>query len=253
MNYRLVSIACVTVACSASTGPTSNPGSGGFGNTGLGGTGLETGSARSIGATGNVSTNTGGTPVLTVMDPSMSGGRGSGGVVGSGGAPAVTPPPPPMIMPVHIDECSTNAAGLDAAATQKLMAGSGSAGMLRWLNPYDGTVIPRGLIAPLLMWDGATADAVYLHIQSSLFEYKGCLKPTGPNQLQLADAIWKQASDLTRGASDPFTLELTVSSGGTVTGPVAEKFVIAQATLKGSIFYNTYSTKLLNTLGANGA
>jgi hypothetical protein len=159
-----------------------------------------------------------------------------------------------MIMPVNIDECqSTNAAGLDAAATQKLMAGSGSAGMLRWLNPYDGTVIPRGLIAPLLMWDGATADAIYLHIKSSLFEYKGCLKPTGPNQLQLTDAIWKQASDLTRGANDPFTLELTVSSGGTVTGPVAEKFVIAQATLKGSIFYNTYSTKLLNTLGANGA
>ena len=30
------------------------------------------------------------------------------------------------------------------------MAGSGSPGPLRWLNPYDGTVMPRGLIAPLL-------------------------------------------------------------------------------------------------------
>src|SRR5581483_9793379 len=179
-----------------------------------------------------------------------------GGAVaaGTGGTTTVTPPPPPMIMPVHLDEClPTNGAGLDMVATQKLMAGSGNAGTLRWLNPYDGTVIPRGLIAPLLMWDGPTADAVYLHIQSSLFEYKGCVKPTGPNQLQLADAIWKQASDLTRGASDPFTLELTVSSGGTVTGPIAEKLVIAQATLKGSIFYNTYSTKLLGGIGNNGA
>src|SRR5262249_20092332 len=164
------------------------------------------------------------------------------------------PPPPPMLMPVHIDEClPSNAAGLDAAATQKLMAGSGNPGSLRWLNPYDGTVMPRGLIAPLLMCDGATADAVYLHIQSSLFEYKGCLKPTGPNQLQLPDSIWKQASDATRGANDPFTFELTVSSGGTVTGPASEKIVIAQATLKGSIFYNTYSTKLITGLGTNGA
>jgi hypothetical protein len=253
MKHWLAGIAIVTVACSAGTHPSSGLGSGGFAVTPVGNGGSGSGAGGS-GVSGALSSNSGGVPSLSVMDPSMSGGRGSGGVVASGGAPAVTPPPPPMIMPVHIDECSPmNGAGLDAAAAQKLMAGSGNAGTLRWLNPYDGTVIPRGLIAPLLMWDGPVADVVYLHIQSSLFEYKGCLKPTGPNQLQLTDTIWKQASDLTRGASDPFTLELTVSSGGTVTGPVTEKLVIAQATLKGSIFYNTYSTKLLNNIGANGA
>jgi hypothetical protein len=256
MKYGLVGIACFTVACSASTQPPIGAGSGGLGNLGLGGGGPASGAANGANQFGG-SGPSGPDPILTVTDPRAAGGTGTGGVVGTGGAPSVmptSPPPPPMLMPVHIDECQPgNGAGLDAAATQKLMAGSGSPGSLRWLNPYDGTVIPRGLLPPLLMWDGANADTVYLHIHSSLFDYKGCLKPTGPNQLQLAAALWKQASDITRGASDPFTLELTVSSGGTVTGPATEKLVIAQATLKGSIFYNTYSTKLLGGIGNNGA
>ncbi|HEX4341462.1 MAG TPA: hypothetical protein VH062_36385 [Polyangiaceae bacterium] len=206
------------------------------------------------GASGATYQNSGGSNPFIVPDPSAAGGSGTGGVVGSGGAAPVVSTPP-TLMPVSIDECAaTNAAGLDAATTQTLMKGSGSAGMLRWLNPYDGTVFPRGLIAPLLMWDGPVADVVYLHIKSSLFEYKGCLKPTGANQLQIAPMIWKQASDLARGASDPFVVELTASTGGTVSGPVTEKIVIAQATLKGSIFYNSYSTKMLNGgIGQNGA
>jgi hypothetical protein len=153
-------------------------------------------------------------------------------------------------MPVAIDDCaSTGAVGLGAAAVQGLMKGGATSGV-RWLYPYDGTVFPRGLGAPLLMWDGPNADAVYIHIHSNLFDYKGCLKPTGPNQLQLTDAVWSQATDRTGGASDPFQIELTTSSGGTVVGPITEKVVVAKATLKGSIFYNTYSTKLLPSTGA---
>lgn len=187
---------------------------------------------------------------------------GNGGVLviptGTGGAPPTPTSTVPVNMPpapVIIDECSAgNAAGLDAAAAQKLMSGSGSAGGLRFLYPYDGTVFPRGLIGPLLMWDGPNADAVYVHIHSNFFDYKGCFKPTGPNQLQLPQAIWDQATDHTGGASDPFKLELTTSSGGTAVGPIAETIVVAKATLKGSIFYNSYTTKLVNGgLGGGGA
>jgi hypothetical protein len=242
MNRWLLCIAWIAVACSASESSPSGTGSGGLGNGGLAGNGLGGALVSSGGANGGPG---GGGGILDIPDPSTGGSSSGGGGSASGGAP-----PPPMVNPVSIDECTpANSAGLDAATVQKLMAGSGGPGALRWLNPYDGTVMPRGLIAPLLMWDGAAADAIYLRIKSSLFEYKGCLKPTGNNQLQLPEAIWKQASDMTRGASDPFTLELTVSSGGTVTGPVAEKLVIAQATLKGSIFYNSYSTRLSTGLG----
>jgi hypothetical protein len=154
--------------------------------------------------------------------------------------------------PLAIDECGTsNSAGIGAAAAQSLMNG-GSGSKLRLLYPYDGTVFPRGLIAPMLMWDGPNADLVYVHLHSNQFDYKGCLKPTGPNQLQIPQMIWQQATDRTGGASDPFLLELTTSTGGAAAGPVSEHFVVAKATLKGSIYYNSYATKLINGL-AGGA
>lgn len=217
--------ALLVAACSAGGGRDL----GGFGAGGAGG------SSATGGAT---STGTGGSPLII-------GGTGATSSTG-GGAPtdgdaAVTPDGP-----IYIDECvPANPAGLDATATQKLMAGSGSAGSLRILNPYDGTVFPRGLVAPLLMWDGANADAVYVHITASQFEYKGCFAPSGTNQLQLPQTVWDAVTAATRGKSDPFTLELTVSSGGTATGPVSQTFVVAQATLKGSIYYNSYKSQLV--------
>ena len=66
--------------------------------------------------------------------------------------------PMPMaggIQPISIDDCgASNPAGISADDATKLMAGGGGAGTLRWLYPYDGTVFPRGMLAPLLMWDG---------------------------------------------------------------------------------------------------
>ncbi len=187
--------------------------------------------------TGAVSSSSGGDLSIIVTG---AGGvdAGTGTTSGAGGA---------SLGPVSIDEClPANPAGVDATTVQALESGSGSAGDLRLLNPYDGTIFPRGLIAPLLMWDGGgTADVVYLHIKSSSFEYKGCLKPTASGQLQIEQTIWDQAAAQTGGPGDPFTVELTTSSGGVVTGPVTETIVIAQATLKGSIFYNSYSSLLV--------
>jgi hypothetical protein len=64
--------------------------------------------------------------------------------------------------PIAIDDCGpNNAAGLSPDDVQLLKAGSGSADGLRWLYPYDGTVFPRGMLAPDLMWEGP-ADVIYV-------------------------------------------------------------------------------------------
>jgi hypothetical protein len=147
--------------------------------------------------------------------------------------------------PSAIDQCGTaNPAGLGAAQVSALVAGSGSAGAMKWLYPYDGTVFPRGMLAPLLMWDGGPADAVYVHIASKSFEYRGCLRPTATGQIQLGQDVWDAAGAHTGARSDPYALELTVLSQGAVTGPIRETLVIAPATVKGSIYYNSYSSKL---------
>jgi hypothetical protein len=237
-----IAVVLAVAGCSASSGSTITGvnGGGGAGATPAGKGGQAT-------ATGGVFTAPPeGTGVFTVPP-------------GGGGTPPMTTPTATgtvmtsgPLPPLAIDECNpSNPAGIDAAATQTLMAG-GSGAKVRVLYPYDGTVFPRGIIAPLLMWDGPNADLVYVQLHSNLFDYNGCYNPSGPNQLQLPHMICDQATDRTGGASDPFLLELTTSTGGTASGPASQHVVVAKATLKGSIFYNSYTTKLLNGLPGSG-
>ncbi|HET6332522.1 MAG TPA: hypothetical protein VFG30_04885 [Polyangiales bacterium] len=152
--------------------------------------------------------------------------------------------------PISIDQTgANNPAGVPDADVKKLIAG-GAPGALKWLYPYDGTVFPRGLLAPLLMWDGPAADVVYLRIKSQSFEYKGVLKAGADAatmlapQLTIPQDIWVKAGQQTNGKNDPFTLELTVRAAGAVSGPIKLTFNLAQATVKGSIYYNSYASKL---------
>jgi WD40-like Beta Propeller Repeat len=192
-------------------------------------------------------------------------GSGSIGVPGiDGGLVPIVPLPPtaqagsdsqmpmkPSTGPISIDECgASNPAGLNDADRQKLMA-AGSGGAPQILYPYAGTVFPRGILAPLVMWADMPADAVYVHIKSRSFEYKGCLKPTAPGQLQLPQEPWKQGEIRTYGKNDPYTLEIALWSGGNASGKATLDFKIAQATVKGSIFYNSYSSALPGATGGN--
>ncbi|MET0384328.1 MAG: hypothetical protein ABW321_00140, partial [Polyangiales bacterium] len=194
--------------------------------------------------------NTGG----TVAGSGTTGQSGAPGapVPGAGGSPGLihadsgTPPPPAAQPPASpneplvIDECgSNNPAGLSATDAQALTAG-GAPGGMRWLYPYEGTVFPRGMKPPTLMWDGAPGDVVYVHLSARQFDYRGCLRTTGAQQLQLPAAVWQAAGERTGGPADPYTLELTVKGASGAVGPISERIVIAQATLKGSIYYNSY-------------
>lgn len=160
-------------------------------------------------------------------------------------------PSKPSTEPISIDECgANNPAGLAAADVQKLTA-AGTAAAPKILYPYAGTVFPRGVGAPMVMWNDLPADAVYVHIKSMAFEYKGCLKPSEAGRLQLPQSVWDQGAIRTYGKSDPYTLELALLSGGTVTSKATIDFKIAQATVKGSIFYNSYSSGLPGASGGN--
>jgi hypothetical protein len=140
-----------------------------------------------------------------------------------------------------IDDCKSGGQ-LDAKTVAALEKG-GDPGSGRVVYPYDGTVFPRGIEGPLLMWDGMEdVDGVLVHIASGSLDYRGCLKPTAANELQIPQAMWDMAGDRTKGKADPFMVEVTLSAGGAVHGPYKQKWVIAQATIKGSVYYNSYFT-----------
>ena len=112
---------------------------------------------------------------------------------------------------------------------------------------------PQGLLAPLLQWDQATHafDSVYVHIKEKTFEYQGYFAankmPFG--NLPLPQAAW-DAATLSNGG-DPLTISLVFAQGGTAYGPYTQSWTITQATLQGTIYYNSYGTSLIRNSNDN--
>ena len=157
----------------------------------------------------------------------------------------------------------THGLGLPDAEVDQLMAG-GPIGRLRWLYPYAGTVFPRDMSSPTLMWDGdLDTEFVYLHLKSRTFEYKTILVPsigsgqvlwTNPKQPQvrIPQAIWDLAGQRTQGRDDDLSVELSTRVRGVVAGPISTHVQIAPASIKGSVYYSSYSSTLLGKAGNTG-
>jgi hypothetical protein len=145
---------------------------------------------------------------------------------------------------------------LDADLKDALLAGgeggpsdSGPDGDFRFLYPYDKTVFPRGLAAPLLQLGGAPADATYVKISVGDLVYEAFAEGSEPTRVILSEALWKGITG-SASAEDWVEVAVTKSSDGEVTGPVKASWRIAQGSLKGFVYYNTYRSKLA---GDNGA
>ncbi len=144
-------------------------------------------------------------------------------------------------------------------------SGTGAAEGLTLLYPYDQTVFPRGILAPLLAWDWSVGDAdailIELTTQTGSFSWKGSfsrpaiLTQTGGNFIRhpIPQDVWAAATNSAGGNSDKLTMSLTVAHGGQAYGPIQRTWTIAPARLSGIIYYNSYGTNLAKNLsGAVG-
>jgi len=148
-----------------------------------------------------------------------------------------------------------NPGGLDAATQAALEAGQAGAGAtntpdttFRWLYPYDQTVFPRGLPSPTLQFAGVGADGYYLHVQSEWYEYQGFYSGSSPERLAVPSSVWEGLT-WSAGAPDPVSVQMTKIHQGHVTGRVTETWDIAQGSLKGIVYYNTYDDPLATQNG----
>lgn len=240
--------AMITLSCSADTGSPRATGSGGANGTGTGGSGAgmtyyyPDGGIAGAGGT-PMFIGGGGSSAAGALNTGAYAGNYDAGVECIDQAPQPIPPP----TPITTNDCPGS---LDAATVQSLQQGGSGSGV-RILYPYDGTIFPRGLPAPLLQWEQTTsADAVYIHMKSGLYEYFGCFGPNADKRLQIPQSVWNDAGKLTQGGSDPMTVELTIKSGGTIIGPITQTWTIAVGKLQGALFYNTYTSP---QAGNNGA
>ena len=169
-------------------------------------------------------------------------GGGIGGVGGEGLGGAVT------------DPATTTAL--------KTPTSNGSAQGLGYLYPYDLTVFPRGLLAPLIQWTWSTGDAdaiqITLTTTSGSFSYTGTfsappiLAMTAGKfiRMPIPQDVWAMATATAGGVTpsgkpDKLTLSLVVAKGGVGYGPITETWTVAPALLEGTVYYNSYGTQLV--------
>ena len=122
------------------------------------------------------------------------------------------------------------------------------------LYPYDGTVWPQGLLAPLLQWNPGSHsfDSVYVHIKEKNYEYKGYFAANTTPFVNLP---------IPRGRCGPRRRSRTAASRSssrsssrrapTPSARTPRRWTIAQATLQGTIYYNSYGTALVKNSDTN--
>ncbi|MGH7269220.1 MAG: hypothetical protein ACREJ3_02220, partial [Polyangiaceae bacterium] len=221
--------AAVAAACGDHSGAFTGPGVGGDdGGGSQGGSGSEGGSFGS---------SSGG---LTLGSGGSTGGTSSGGTAAgcdascaaAGGTCAV-------------NVCSITAnPGNVAAATQAKLQGKGTSDTaFVWVYPYDKTVFPKGLISPTMQFGGDASDGEYVHITSKTLDYKGYFAGGSAGQVSLAlsQKAWVAVTAAV-GAGDAASVQVTKIAGGNVTGPISETWPIAQGSVRGTVFYETYGS-----------
>ncbi|HVJ88537.1 MAG TPA: hypothetical protein VM580_01960 [Labilithrix sp.] len=141
-------------------------------------------------------------------------------------------------------EVSEDFANLSDEVKQKLRDGGSTDESFKWLYPYDRTVFPRGLPSPTLQFSGVAPAAFRVRLKSSRMEIEG-FYPGGEGAARVTVAPeWWRAVTFGVDASESVDVEVTKIQGGAVTGPKKVSWRVAPGSLRGSIYYNSYNSKL---------
>jgi hypothetical protein len=112
----------------------------------------------------------------------------------------------------------------------------------KFLYPYDQTVMPRGLAAPLLQFSPGTVPPqdVLVTLTASSFSWKGTghVANSSIPQVTLPQYIWDAA--LLTSSGQTLTISLVKASLGRAYGPATTHVVVAPASLLGAVYYQTY-------------
>lgn len=144
-----------------------------------------------------------------------------------------------------------NPGNVDDGTKTALTGGGTGDAAFTWLYPYDKTVFPRGLLPPTLQFGGGAPDAVYVRVSFPGMEYQGFFGGSNPGRVTLPAPAWTAITSTATGL-DEVKVDVTKISGGVVTGPITETWTIAQGSLRGTIYYETYDSQLAGGLGSVG-
>ncbi|MCC6644166.1 MAG: hypothetical protein IT374_01165 [Polyangiaceae bacterium] len=130
---------------------------------------------------------------------------------------------------------------LSAGDKAKLAAATDADPAVSLMYPYDGTVFPRGLAPPRLMWKPAPAAPMMLTLKAGLAEVTTTFVPTGA-ALDPDPAAWTKLVE--SGNGGPVEVTLARLTGGQAKLVTKQTWRVASGSLKGTVYY------WANSLGA---
>lgn len=123
-------------------------------------------------------------------------------------------------------------------------AGENPPNVTKILYPYDKTVMPRGLTAPLLQFSPGNLPPVdaKVTVKSTYFEWNGFvhLANGAVPQFYMPQDIWDAALLSTGGQT--LLIDVTKAVSGVAYGPAESSIIVADGSLKGAVYYMTYET-----------
>ena len=107
-----------------------------------------------------------------------------------------------------------------------------------WAYPYNGTVFPKGLLAPEMMWNGSGAgDKYYVHVKSKYADFEFFTTAEPPSRYSIDDASWEQLTESGPGG-DIAEHVARMPAGKQTAGVVADHtWKIANGSLRGTVYY----------------
>ncbi|MEP7120966.1 MAG: hypothetical protein ABJE95_08660 [Byssovorax sp.] len=107
-----------------------------------------------------------------------------------------------------------------------------------WAYPYNGTVFPKGLLAPEMMWNGTGAgDKYYVHVSGKYADFEFFTTADPPSRYTLDDSSWQQLTE--SGPGGDVTVHVARMAAGAATAAVVANHTwkIANGSLRGTVYY----------------
>ena len=117
------------------------------------------------------------------------------------------------------------------------------AGGSKLLYPYPGTVMPGGLVAPLVQMSAGqnAADAVKLTLSTEAVHWTGHYDVSNPAAVRatIPQDVWDMV--VSTAKNKRVDVSVVKASNGKAYGPATTYVQIADGSLRGSVFYQTYA------------
>jgi len=107
-----------------------------------------------------------------------------------------------------------------------------------WAYPYNGTVFPKGLLPPEMMWNGSSAgDKYYVHVKGKYADFEYFTTANPPSRYTLDDVSWQQLTE--SGPGGDVSIHVTRMPAGSATAAVVidHTWKIANGSLRGTVYY----------------